>query len=139
MLNYIKKLINDPQLWEHISLPGSLSVPEILSQFNESFLYVNPSYIETGPLSLCEAMMVGMPVITSDAGGAKYLVNDEVDGLIFKAGDHDALASIIIKIYNDRELAVRLGRKARETALVRHDPVEIIRRYKELINKIIEI
>lgn len=133
-----KKLFRDSKLWEHISLPGSLSVSEILKHFNEGFLYVNPSYIETGPLSLCEAMMVGMPVITSDAGGAKYLVNDGVDGLIFKSGDHNALAGMIVDLFNNRELAINLGRNARQTALVRHDPVEIIKQYKELMDKLIQ-
>lgn len=134
-----KKLFSDPKLWEHVSLPGTLSVSEILEQFNEGFLYVNPSYIETGPLSLCEAMMVGMPVITSDAGGAKYLVNDGVDGLIFKSGDHNDLAIKIIELFNDRELAIKLGRNAKKTALGRHDPIVIISKYKEFLNKFIEI
>jgi len=134
-----KKLFRDSKLWEHVSLPGALSVSEILKHFNEGFLYVNPSYIETGPLSLCEAMMVGMPVITSDAGGAKYLVNNGVDGLIFKTGDHNALAARVSELFNDRELATKLGRNAKKTAMIRHDPVEIIKRYKELLNKFIEI
>jgi len=33
-------------------------------------------------------MMVGVPVITSEAGGAKYIVEEEKIGTIFKAGDH---------------------------------------------------
>ncbi len=133
-----KKLFNDPNLWEHISIPGAQSVPGILKHFNEGSLYVNPSFIETGPLSLCEAMMVGMPVITSDAGGAKYLVEDGVDGLIFKAGEYNALASGIIKLFNDREYALSLGGNAKKTAIIRHDPAVIIKQYKKLINKFIE-
>ncbi|MBK7266046.1 MAG: glycosyltransferase [Ignavibacteriales bacterium] len=80
-----------------------------------------------------------MPVITSDAGGAKYLVNNGVDGLIFKTGDHNALAARVSELFNDRELATKLGRNAKKTAMIRHDPVEIIKRYKELLNKFIEI
>lgn len=137
-VKFYQKLFNDPRLWEHVSLQGALSVPGILNHFNDSCIYANPSYIETGPLSLCEAMMVGMPVITSDAGGAKYLVNDGVDGLIFKAGDHNDLTEKIIHLFNDRKLAIRLGRNARETALVRHDPIVIIEQYKELLHKLIE-
>jgi glycosyltransferase involved in cell wall biosynthesis len=134
-----KKIFRNIQVWERIELLGTLNTDGIIQALITSGLYVNPSNIENAPLSLCEAMMVGMPVITSDAGGAKYLVNNGVDGLIFKTGDHNALAARVRELFNDRELATKLGRNAKKTAMIRHDPVEIIKRYKELLNKFIEI
>lgn len=133
-----KKLFKNFRQWDRIELLGTLNTEGIIKSLTTSGFYVNPSNIENAPLSLCEAMMVGMPVITSDAGGAKYLVEDGVDGLIFKAGEYNALASGIIKLFNDREYALSLGRNAKKTAIIRHDPAVIIKQYKKLINKFIE-
>lgn len=133
-----KKLFKNFRQWDRIEFLGTLHTEGIIGSLTTSGLYVNPSNIENAPLSLCEAMMVGMPVITSDAGGAKYLVNDGVDGLIFKVGDHNALAARVSELFNDREMAIKLGRNAKKTAMVRHDPVVIIKQYKELVNKFIE-
>ncbi len=133
-----KKIFFESPSWECLEYLGVKEPESMIEVLKRCRLYVNPSNIENAPLSLCEAMMVGMPVITSDAGGAKHLVCDGIDGLIFKSGDHNQLAARIIELLNDRELAVTLGKNARQTALLRHDPSEIIRQYKEIINKFIE-
>jgi len=133
-----KKIFFESPSWECLEYLGVKEPESMIEVLKRCRLYVNPSNIENAPLSLCEAMMVGMPVITSDAGGTKHLVCDGIDGLIFKSGDHNQLAARIIELLNDRELAVTLEKNARQTALLRHDPSEIIRQYKEIINKFIE-
>jgi glycosyltransferase involved in cell wall biosynthesis len=64
-----------------------------------------------------EAMHQGTPVIASDAVGAAAggLVLDGRTGLVFAAGDADALAARITALAGAPELRARLGEQARET------------------------
>ena len=47
--------------------------------------------MDNSPNSLCEAMAVGMPVIASNIGGIPSLIDDEVNGLLFKVNDSNDL------------------------------------------------
>ena len=60
------------------------------------------------PLKPLEAMARGKPVVASDVGGHRELVEHERTGLLFRAGDRDALAATLIRLLGDAGLAHRL-------------------------------
>jgi glycosyltransferase involved in cell wall biosynthesis len=97
-----------------------------------------PSHIENSPNNLCEAMLIGMPCISTFAGGAGSLITDKFDGILIQDGDPYAMAGAILELYNDKEKAILLGQNARETALKRHDKDtvinDIIYNYNKIIN-----
>ena len=64
--------------------------------------------------SLLEAMAMGLPVVTTDAGGTRELVLDGQTGYIVPQGDVDGLAHAIIKLINDAALRQRMGHAGRE-------------------------
>lgn len=68
-------------------------------------------------LTILEAMMRGKGVIASDRGGNIELVNDGVNGMIFRAGDANDLADLMERLLKNNDLITELGRKARERAL----------------------
>lgn len=73
--------------------------------FNVTDLNVNCSYLsETASLSLSEGMSIGIPSVVSDVGGNPYMVKNEENGLVFPAKDPRALASAIIRMYEDDDL-----------------------------------
>ena len=55
-------------------------------------------------------------MVTTDAGGIPYILTHEETGLMVKCGDHQALAASAMRLLEDRELASRLARNARESA-----------------------
>lgn len=71
---------------------------------------------ENSPVAVIEAMAAGVPVIASNIGGLPELVRDNHTGLLFTAGDPDALAEKMRALWNETETATRLGRQAREFA-----------------------
>jgi glycosyltransferase involved in cell wall biosynthesis len=78
--------------------------------------YVGPSLQDSFALPPAEAMACGLPVIVSARAGVSEIVTDGVDGLILRdPGDASALAAMIRRLYEDRELGDRLGRNAAET------------------------
>lgn len=64
-----------------------------------------------------EAMTMARPLIAPNHGGAVEMVEHEKTGLLFKAGDANDLAAMILRVYRDPELGRRLGQAARAHAL----------------------
>ncbi len=67
-------------------------------------------------LVLLEAMALGRPVIATDHGGPRELIVNGESGLLVSPGDVAALAGALRSVLGDRELALRLGRAARDRA-----------------------
>ena len=67
--------------------------------------------------TVLEGMACGRCVVASSVGGIPELIENEKHGILFKAGDSEALADILTKVGNDKELRDRLGRAARERVL----------------------
>lgn len=68
---------------------------------------------------IIEAMASGKPVVVAGAGGAREIVTDGVDGLVYAPGDPGALAGAIDRLARDAGLRARLGRNARRTVELR--------------------
>jgi glycosyltransferase involved in cell wall biosynthesis len=82
--------------------------------------YVLPSFVENSSNSLCEAQTVGVPCVAAAAGGTPSLVDDGRTGLLYPAGDAEALAEQLGRVLGDDLLATRLGSAGRGEALLRH-------------------
>ena len=74
-----------------------------------------PSYVEGLPISLLEAMALGVPCVSTRVNAIPEALEDGVNGFLVDPGDSDGLAEAIIKLKRDPELAVRLSSKAAET------------------------
>jgi glycosyltransferase involved in cell wall biosynthesis len=62
-------------------------------------------------------MACGLPVIVSAAAGVSEIVTDDVDGMVLDdPTDPNKLATMIRRLYEDKELRNRLGNKACEMA-----------------------
>jgi len=108
-----------------IELKGLCSATEVASLLKESHVFVLSSLIENSPNSLCEAQVVGIPVIAADVGGVASLIEAGHTGLLFPKNDATLLAERIRSIFMDDALAEKLGREAQLIALKRHAPIQI--------------
>ncbi len=70
---------------------------------------VLPSRTEAFPMSVLEAMAAGRPVVVTDVGALREMVTPEENGLIVPRENVDALASAVLRLLLDRELASRMG------------------------------
>lgn len=122
----VKKKLRTFYPLKGLALLGELDEKELIDKMMEADIYVMPSHIENSPNSLCEAMMLGMPCITTFAGGSSSLLKDKEEGLIIQEGDPWSMAGAIIELSQDPFLAQKYGQKARKRALIRHDPDTIV-------------
>lgn len=115
-----------------IDLKGVADEERLVHALQNCDVFVHPSYIDNSPNSVCEAQLLGVPVIASNVGGISSLVDEGKTGFLVPANDPFSIVSRINEIVNDKELAVKVGYQARLSALKRHDRLVI----KNTIRKI---
>ncbi|MGC9471147.1 MAG: glycosyltransferase family 4 protein [Bacteroidales bacterium] len=111
---------------DNIYLLGRLDSLSIINYLLNSDMFVHPSHIENSSNSVCEAMLLGMPVIAMFVGGLNSIISNNKTGILIQEGDPYSLAGMIIKLYENHEYAVNIGKNARSEAIKRHDPEKII-------------
>ncbi len=90
---------------------------ETAAIFAASDIFVLPSLFEGTPLTLIEAMMSGMPIVTTETCGMKDVIRHEQNGLLVPIRSPDSIVAAIECLIENRELRNRLGRSANEDAL----------------------
>jgi glycosyltransferase involved in cell wall biosynthesis len=120
-----------------IKFMGTLGTDELVNQLCQSNIYIHPSYIENSPNSVCEAMALGMPVIATNVGGVSSLISNKKEGILVQEGDPYSLAGAIMDLSFNFSLAINLGINARNRALMRHNPEEIVNRLIGIYNTIL--
>jgi glycosyltransferase involved in cell wall biosynthesis len=95
--------------------------------YRESFCLLHPSYIDNSPNSVCEAQLLGLPVVASDVGGVGSLITEAETGLLCTL-EPSTLAQQVLRLCHDPALHQRIAAQARALALTRHDPVTIVQR-----------
>jgi glycosyltransferase involved in cell wall biosynthesis len=94
-----------------IRFTGFLDRHGLSALFARSNVLVFPSrFEEPFGISQVEALAAGLVVVSSGTGGAKEIVRDGVDGLLFPAGDASALAGKLTRLTEDPALFARLQR-----------------------------
>jgi len=86
-------------------------IPQILASLD---VFVLSSYLEGMGSSLLDAMASRLPVVATKVGGIPEVVINENTGLLVPARDSLSLAQAILRLYNDRTLAKRLGQRGYE-------------------------
>ncbi|HUR11222.1 MAG TPA: glycosyltransferase family 4 protein [Flavitalea sp.] len=112
---------------------------DLLKELLNADLFIHPSYIDNSPNSVCEAQLLGMPVIAGRVGGIPTLVNNEETGILYNSNDPFELSSIIKDLPNDTPLIKKISRQARAIALKRHNyetiTTTVLNTYQMMIKK----
>jgi glycosyltransferase involved in cell wall biosynthesis len=92
---------------EYYQLPARDKLREL---YNRTNIFVSPSHSEGWGLPVAEAMQCGCAVVTTDIGGFKDFVKDEVTGLCFKVGDIEEMAMKIEQLIFNNDRRVELAK-----------------------------
>jgi glycosyltransferase involved in cell wall biosynthesis len=82
-------------------------IPAVTAAFDVAVL---PSHREAQGLSILEAMALSRPVVASDVGGIPEMVEDGVTGMLVPHDQPQALASAIVRLLRDPELAATIAK-----------------------------
>ncbi len=93
---------------------------------------------EGTPVSLIEAQAVGVPVVTTDVGGARAVVEDGVSGRILERSDESGIADAIDEILSDSDRASQFTVAGRTSALSRFSLARLVGDIDELYTRLLE-
>ncbi len=113
-LEYLRNLIQEYQLEKNITFLGQLTTDEMIVYMKEAKVFLMPSAIENESSTLREAMFLGMPVVTSCVGDIFEMVIHGENGLMYRFEEYEMLAYDVRKLLKSSEIAVELGKNARE-------------------------
>lgn len=97
-------------------------------------LFAFPSHQEGFPLTLLEAMAVGLPVVSSEIDGPVEILKDGLNGRLVPDDDPDRLGEALGELISDPDTARRLGAAAREQVLTEYSPDELARRLEAALD-----
>lgn len=109
-----------------LSLLGRQPAERLADELAQCHAFVHPSHIDNSPNSVCEAMLMGVPVVSTNVGGIPSLLTNGEEGTLVQNGDPYALAGAIAELLLAPEHAARLGQAARVRAMTRHRPETIV-------------
>ena len=104
----------DAQVMYRIEYVGSKLHDEIINFIHQAAICVFPSYAEALPLSWLEAMCCAKPVVASNIGWAKEIVENGESGILIHPSEHVAYANVILDLLDNAENRKRIGQNARE-------------------------
>lgn len=132
LLSKLRHLIIQMGLVSRIEFRGHLgadSRDELIKLYRNASVFVLPSHHEGMPTVLLEAMAAGTPSISTAVGGALEVVVDGENALLVPPRDSQSLANSIIRLLEDPELGVKLGRNASQTMQDSYSWPAITKRY----------
>lgn len=112
----LKRDVLRNDLTDQVEFRGPLRTDEFLAELSTCSCLVLPSYQETAPMVIQEAMAARVPVIASNICGIPYQIRDRKTGLLVTPGDTDQLANLLDELLGDPVLRERLSNAARQQA-----------------------
>ena len=108
----LKNLAKDLKL-KNVLFAGGVEHQKMSDYFIKEDFFLNASNIDNMPISILEAFSSGLPVISTNAGGIPYMVDDSRNGFLVNLNDHEAIAQKAIYLLNHPEVASRFAYEAR--------------------------
>ncbi|GHA50296.1 hypothetical protein GCM10007103_33780 [Salinimicrobium marinum] len=97
-----------------VKFPGKLS-KENWRTLSEGYdIFLNTTNIDNTPVSVLEAMALGLPVVSTNVGGLPYLISADVDGVLVPPNDPERMAGAVEKLLNDPEFSLKMTKTARK-------------------------
>lgn len=96
----------------NVTFTGQLANRKVIELLGEADLLLNPTDVDNMPISLLEAMVMGVPIVSTNAGGVPYLIENKVTGILVEKNDHQAMARAASRILRSESLQKRLKHNA---------------------------
>lgn len=106
-------LASQYNLIDKIEITGFLSKEEWHKKSKEFDIFINTSNFDNMPVSVIEAMALGLPIVSTNVGGLPYLIDENISGLLVDKNDVKAMANAINLIVEGKHqnLAINARKK----------------------------
>lgn len=97
-----------------VTFTGKQEKTEWLDLAADYAIFINTTHIDNTPVSVLEAMALGLPVVSTRVGGVPYIIKNKETGLLVADGDRDEFVKAIISLVDNKEKAQNIVQNAQE-------------------------
>src|SRR5262249_22824778 len=115
--------LETPRAVRYMGRLGNERIVDALAQLD--LLIVPSVWFENSPLTIHEAFLAGVPVLTSDCGGMAELVEHSVSGLQFRTGDAAHLRHQLLRVLREPSLLASLKSNLPTVKTIEQDAVQM--------------
>jgi glycosyltransferase involved in cell wall biosynthesis len=130
-----KAALAESDIGESIKLLGWVSPEQIEAEYRKSDVFVFPSYAEGMPNALLEAIVAGVPVVSTDVGAIPDAVANGVTGRLFHPGDVQTFTQHVSAALEQPVVAAEMAAEARRRVAERFDVERVWRVYARALNR----
>ena len=112
--NLLDDLIIEKGLLARVKMTGYLPKKDWISLSKDYNIFINTTNVDNTPVSVLEAMALGLPVITTKAGGLPYMIDHGRNGFLVDSDDSKAMADTIEYLIKNEDARLRVVHCARE-------------------------
>lgn len=116
-----------------VTFTGKLSKEAWVALSSEYTIFINTSRYDNTPVSIIEAMAIGLPVVSTNVGGIPYLLKDKENALLVNDNDVTQMVKAIQLLVKDSALTSQLIQNSRNLVeafdwqIVKHKWFEIVK------------
>jgi L-malate glycosyltransferase len=98
----------------NVVFPGQLSKEDWLSLSEQYDFFINTTHFDNMPISVIEAMSVGLGVVSTNVGGMPFLIDDRIDGILVADNDVQAMCKQIHFLVTNPSEFSRITKNAKD-------------------------
>jgi glycosyltransferase involved in cell wall biosynthesis len=111
-----KELAEQKGVLDSVEFTGILTKKAWITKAEEFDIFINTTTVDNIPVSVIEAMALGLPVVSTNVGGMPYLITDSVDGILVESNNAVMMKGEIIELLNNVDKVKKITKNARKKA-----------------------
>lgn len=97
-----------------VQFTGKLSKEEWVTLSEAYDVFINTTNFDNTPVSVIEAMALGLPVVSTNVGGIPFMLTNNENALLVDVNDSKGMALAIKKLFSDQTLNIQIISNARK-------------------------
>lgn len=115
-LKKVKLLAMELGLNNFITFTGRLSQKEWISLSSDYNIFINTTNVDNTPVSVIEAMALGLPVVSTRVGGIPFLLKDRINALLVEENNTNQMKEAVLYLFKNPEFTIRQVNNGRKLA-----------------------
>lgn len=97
-----------------VTFTGGMPKEDWLDYAKDFEVFINTTNVDNTPVSVMEAMALGLPVVSTNVGGIPFLLEDQKDALLVHPDQVEPFTEAVLQLLQHPELARKLSKAGRE-------------------------
>ena len=136
LLTKLKEEIVAKQIKNNVKFTDKLTLVEWMTLSEDSDIFINTTHIDNTPVSVLEAMMLGLPIVSTNVGGIPFVIGDKINGLLCNDNNVEEMCRLIDLLISDPQLVKRLTLNARRFVDENYSSEKVLKAWIKLINTV---